>query len=82
MGARREWVRIVDVLNKGNNIDFYAKWKHSLKVKEKCRLSHTKIGTPLAADSPCKKCEKFIREKKIKVGQNSDLHRERKITGE
>ena len=52
------------------------------RVKEKYRLSHTKIGTPLAADSPCKKCEKFIREKKIEVGQNSDQHRERKITGE
>lgn len=80
MGARIEWIRIVDVLKKGNNLDFYAKWKYSLKVKEKYRLSHTKIGTPLAADSPCKKCEKFSREKKIEVGQNSDLHKERKIT--
>ena len=82
MGARLEWIRIVDVLKKGNNLDFYAKWKYSLKVKEKCRLSHTKIGTPLAADSPCKKCEKFSRENKIEGGQNSDLHKERKITEE
>lgn len=60
---------------------FLYQVKTSIETKEE-KQTLTKIGTTLAADLPCKKCEKFFREKKNKVGQNSELHRERKTVEE